>query len=90
MFIPAGTVHGFEFNPSSAGWVATISKSSPIPVALPDAPVQFPLVLREDQAAITSICDEINREQLSSASGKQLALTCQAGLLSSLRAYVGR
>ncbi len=82
IFIPAGTVHGFEFNPSSAGWVATISKTSPIPVALPEAPVQFPLVLREDQAAITSICDEINREQLSSASGKQLALACQAGLLS--------
>jgi len=82
VFVPAGTVHGFEFNPSSAGWVATMSKTSPIPVELPDRAVQFPLVLREDQAAITSICDEINREQMSTASGKDLALACQAGLLS--------
>ena len=82
IFVPAGTVHGFEFNPSSAGWVATLSKSSPIPVSLPEAAVQFPLVLREDQAAITSICDEINREQSSKASGKDLAMACQAGLLS--------
>lgn len=82
IFVPSGTVHGFEFNPSSAGWVATMSKSSPIPVALPEHPVQFPLVLREDQGAITAICDEINREQSSTASGKDLALACQAGLLS--------
>lgn len=82
IFIPAGTVHGFEFNPSSAGWVATMSKTSPLPVPLPESPVQFMLLQREDQAAVTSICDEISREQASTASGKDLALTCQAGLLS--------
>lgn len=82
IFIPAGTVHGFEFNPSSAGWVATMSKKSLLPVTLPDGPVQFPLLQREDQAAITSICDEISREQFNTASGRDLALTCQAGLLS--------
>ncbi len=82
IFVPAGTVHGFEFNPSSAGWVATMSKTSPIPVALPQKPVQFPLLQREDQATLTAICDEINREQLSDSSGKDLALACQAGLMS--------
>ena len=82
IFVPSGTVHGFEFNPSSAGWAVTMSKTSPIPVALPDHAVQFPLLLREDQAAITAICDDINREQLAESSGKDLALACQAGLLS--------
>lgn len=82
VFVPAGTVHGFEFNPSSAGWALTMSDSSPLPVKLPDHAVQFPLVMREDQAAITALCDEINREQSSSASGKDLALACQAGLVS--------
>ncbi len=82
IFIPAGTVHGFEFNPSSAGWAVTMSNASPLPVELPDHAVQFPLVMREDQAAITALCDEINREQSSKASGRDLALACQAGLVS--------
>lgn len=82
VFIPAGTVHAFEFGPSSAGWVATMAHTSPIPITLPEKALQFQMNAREDQAALTAICDEINKEQASGNSQKEVALTCQAGLLS--------
>lgn len=81
-FIPAGTVHAFEFGPSSAGWVATMSHTSAIPVDLPEKALQFQMNAREDQAAITAICDDISKEQAGTSSQKEIALTCQAGLLS--------
>lgn len=82
VFIPAGSVHAFEFSPSSAGWVATMSRNSPIPVPLPAHTIQFQLNVREDQASLTAICDEINKEQHSASRQRDVALACHAGLLS--------
>lgn len=82
IFIPAGTVHGFEFSQGAAGWVATLSTNAPIPFNLPKETTQFALNMREDQSALTALCDEINREQLTDAPGKEQAMICHAGLLS--------
>lgn len=81
IFVPAGTVHGFEFGPVAAGWVITFARPLAIPVSLPDHTVQSAVTQREDQAALTAICDEINREQQAGDIGGDAALACQAGLL---------
>lgn len=79
IFVPAGVVHGFEFTPVAAGWVITLPRDLPMPT---DAPLQTAVNLREEQAALTAVCDEINREQAHDLPGRGLALSCQGGLLS--------
>ena len=81
VFVPAGTVHGFDFTPVSAGWVITLKRPLSVPAPLPDFHVQIAVNQREEQAVLTAICDEINREQSSDAPGQGAALACQAGLL---------
>lgn len=81
IFIPAGTVHGFEFSQGAAGWVATMATEIPVAPDLPKSPVHFALNQREEQTALTALCDEINREQNTDARAKAQAMGCLAGLL---------
>ncbi len=81
-FIPALTVHGFQFTQGSLGWVITVSSRLPAPLSLPQGPVQTLVSNPDEQRTLTNICDEINRELLSDNPAKDAALGCQAGLLS--------
>ena len=81
LFAPAGTVCGMTLAPVSAGWVVTLPRPLPISVPLPDTHVQLPLLQREEQASLTALCDEINREQQADAPCREAALVCRAGLL---------
>ncbi len=80
-FMPAGTVHGFEFTPVTAGWVITLPKVLPMKAELPDVPIVTTVNMREEQGTLTAICDDINREQAQDSAGRDVALTCQGGLL---------
>ena len=81
IFVPAGSVHGFEFGPIAAGWVISFARPLAVPVTLPEQTVQLSVTQREEQANVTTICDEIDREQRIDDIGKDAALSCQAGLL---------
>lgn len=80
-FVPAGVVHGFEFAPVSAGWVITLPYKMPVPADVPVVPVMSTVNTREEQASLTSICDDINREQGSDHEARDVALVCHGGLL---------
>lgn len=81
VFVPKGAVHALTVTPVSAGWILTLPADLPVGFKLPDATQVVALMRREDQAALTGLCDEIDREQRSDTPGKEAALQCYAGLL---------
>lgn len=80
-FIPAGTVHGFDFTPVTAGWVITLPLVLPMDAELPVVPVMSMVNTREEQASLTGICDDISREQAQDEAARTTALACHGGLL---------
>lgn len=82
VFIPAGTVHGFEFAATAAGWIIALPHDLRPDLELPDFPVQAVITRREEQTELIAICDEISREIGQDLTGRELALRCHAGLLS--------
>ena len=82
VYVPAGVVHAFQLTPISAGWVMTLPSQLPVAATMPPTAVVLPVHERAEQAALTALCDDINREQGSGATGESAALACLAGLLS--------
>ena len=79
--MPAGTVHGFDFTPVTAGWVITLPVELGSGAELPVVPVLSTVNMREEQASLTGHCDDINREQGTQTAAQDVALTCHGGLL---------
>lgn len=79
--MPAGTVHGFDFTPVTAGWVISLPTNLASGAELPVVPVLSTVNMREEQASLTAHCDDINREQASDQDATDVALACHGGLL---------
>ena len=81
VFVPANTVHALTVTPITAGWVITLARELPVNLTLPPSAAFLALPQREEQAVLTGLCDEIDREQRSETPGREAALRCYAGLL---------
>lgn len=79
-FIPNLTVHGFEFTPSTVGWVVSIIRD--LPISLPKAAMMNTLPSPTEQAYITGEFNSLNNEYTSDNPGRDDALLHHAGLLS--------
>lgn len=82
IFVPCDTVYGFEFGPTTSGWIVTVPVSLPMPLEFPDRAIHATITNRDEQSELISLCDDINREQQSWSSGHETALLCHAGLIS--------
>lgn len=78
-FIPNLTVHGFEFTPSTVGWVVSIIRD--IPISLPDSPTMSILPSPTEQAYLTGGFTALNTEYISDSPDRHDALMYHAGLL---------
>ncbi len=79
IYIPNLTVHGFEFTPSTVGWVVSITPA--VDITLPDSPVMSALPRPTEQAHLTGIFTALNAEYVSDNPDREDALKYHAGLL---------
>ncbi|MHA1127855.1 MAG: helix-turn-helix domain-containing protein, partial [Alphaproteobacteria bacterium] len=77
--IPNLTVHGFEFTPSTVGWVVSIIRD--MPIALPESPTMSILPSPTEQAYLTGEFTSLNTEYISDSPDRHDALMYHAGLL---------
>ncbi len=83
VFIPAGTMHGFEMNNMVAGMVVVFPAGSDDALALPEEPVHLRLSDVEQHAELNRLIDALSTE-LETGAGQltDRALMSHAGLLS--------
>ncbi len=79
IYVPNLTVHGFEFTPSTVGWV--VSLASDVGITLPEGPVMTALPRPTEQAHLTGIFTALNAEYVSDNPDRDEALQHHAGLL---------
>lgn len=79
IYVPNMTVHGFEFTPSSVGWVVSVADS--LPNTLPEGMVMTALPRPTEQAHLTGIYTALNAEYVSDNQDREEALLHHAGLL---------
>ncbi|MEE9454994.1 MAG: helix-turn-helix domain-containing protein [Paracoccaceae bacterium] len=79
-YIPNMTVHGFEFTPSTVGWVVSIVSN--LPISLPRGVMMSVLPSPTEQSYLTGAFNGINGEYIADNDGRHDALLHHAGLLS--------
>ncbi len=79
LFIPNLTVHGFEFTPSTVGWV--VSVSADLAITLPEGPLMAALPQPTQQAYLTAEFTALNAEYVAESDDRTEALLHHAGLL---------
>ena len=80
VFLPAGTMHGYEMLGHVQGSTVFFPKDSTL--TLPDAPVHFRFRDVYQQAELTRLIDNLSRELETDQPGQDRALLAHAGLLS--------
>ena len=82
IFIPAGTMHGFEMNNAVAGMIVVFPTGVEDNLALPEEPVHLRLSDAEQHIELNKLIDAIQTELDSGATASDRALLSHAGLLS--------
>ncbi len=80
VFLPAGTMHGYEMLGQVFGTAVYFPKDSSL--TLPEAPVHFRFRDVQQQAELTALIENIARELKNDLPGQDRALLAHAGLLS--------
>jgi len=79
VFLPGGTMHGFELSAQAQGMIAYLPRHAS---AWPRQPVMLRLNTVQEQAELTGQLDSLSREQAEPGPGTGRALTAQTMLLS--------
>ncbi|SMH57787.1 transcriptional regulator, AraC family [Maritimibacter sp. HL-12] len=82
VFIPAGTMHGFEMNNSVAGLIVVFPPGLEQELALPEDPVHLRLSDAEQHIELNRLIDSIQTEMENGETASERALLSHAGLLS--------
>lgn len=87
IFLPAGTIHAFDFSPTTIGWVIQVEGGTNAPFRFPEDPLCQIIPERRTQAQLVHICEEVTDEHRTGDKISLTALHCLAGLLS---VWIGR
>lgn len=82
VFIPAGTMHGFEMNNAVAGMIVVFPPGLEQELSLPEEPVHLRLADAEQHIELNRLIDAIQTELEHGAAASERALVSHAGLLS--------
>ncbi len=82
VFIPAGTMHGFEMNSTVHGMIVVFPAGVEEQLSLPDDPVHLRLTDAEQHIELNRLIDAIQTELENGAAASDRALLSHAGLLS--------
>lgn len=82
LYIPAGTMHGFEMNNNVAGIIVVFPAGVEDELSLPDDPVHLRLSDAEQHIELNRLIDAIQTELDTGAAASDRALMSHAGLLS--------
>ena len=82
LFVPAGTMHGFEMSNQVNGTIVVFPQGSEDVLALPDEAVHMRLREADKQMVLNSLVDDLQREMEKGTDTAHRALMCHAGLLS--------
>ncbi|TYB81595.1 helix-turn-helix domain-containing protein [Maritimibacter fusiformis] len=82
VFIPAGTMHGFEMNSTVHGMIVVFPAGVEEQLSLPDDPVHLRLTDAEQHIELNRLIDAIQTELENGATASDRALLSHAGLLS--------
>jgi len=82
LFLPAGTIHALEFTPTTSGWLLTCDADAMSDWVFPDRPLSATVPDRAKQAALITLCEDIQREGVEKHAEHSIALRCLGGLLS--------
>ncbi len=81
IYLPAGTMHGFEMSPQVHGMVIVFPTDSGIHLDLPGETVHLRLREAEQHGELNRLIDNLQSEVQSSTAEAAIALMCHAGLL---------
>ncbi|MCI2393703.1 AraC family transcriptional regulator [Aliiroseovarius sediminis] len=82
LYLPAGTMHGFEMSSQVNGTVVVFPQGSEDELALPDEAVHLRLRETDKQTTLSRMVDNLHREMEKNAPTSHRAMMCHAGLLS--------
>lgn len=82
VFVPAGTMHGFEMNSTVHGMIVVFPAGVEEQLSLPDDPVHLRLTDAEQHIELNRLIDAIQTELDNGAAASDRALMSHAGLLS--------
>lgn len=82
VYVPAGTMHGFEMNNAVAGMIVVFPTGIEKELSLPEDPVHLRLSDAEQHIELNKLIDAIQTEIDSGAAASDRALLSHAGLLS--------
>ncbi len=81
VFLPAGTMHGFEMSPHTHGTIVVFPAGIEDQLGLPDTPVHLRLRDVDKQGELSRLIDNLQREMENGAELASQAMMCHAGLL---------
>lgn len=82
VYLPAGTMHGFEMSNQVHGMIVVFPADSEVPLDLPEIPVHLRLREAEQHGELNRLVDNLQSEAQSGATEAEAAMMCHAGLLS--------
>ncbi|MCK0143653.1 AraC family transcriptional regulator [Aliiroseovarius sp. F20344] len=82
IFLPAGTMHGFEMSTQVAGTIIVFPQGSEEQLGLPQDPVHLRLREADKQIELGKLVDDLQREVGKETSRASRAMMCHAGLIS--------
>ena len=81
IFLPAGTMHGFEMSNQTHGTIVVFPAGVESQLALPEEPVHLRLREADKQGELSRMIDNLQREMENGSPLAQQAMMCHAGLL---------
>lgn len=82
IFLPAGTMHGFDMNTQVAGTIIVFPQGCEDDLTLPEDPVHLRLREADKQIELNGLIDDLQRELEKGSDRARRAMMCHAGLLS--------
>lgn len=82
IFLPAGTMHGFEMSTQVAGTIIVFPQASEAQLGLPQDPVHLRLREADRQIELGKLVDDLQREVGRESARASRAMMCHAGLIS--------
>ncbi|WP_421704218.1 AraC family transcriptional regulator [Aliiroseovarius sp.] len=81
IFLPAGTMHGFEMSNQTHGTIVVFPAGVETLLSLPEEPVHLRLREADKQGELSRMIDNLQREMENGSPRAQQAMMCHAGLL---------
>lgn len=82
LFLPAGTMHGFEMSNQVTGTIVVFPQGCEDDLALPEEALHLRLRDADKQMELNNLVDDIQREMEKGSDRAHRAMMCHAGLLS--------